>query len=156
MKTMLLLHSFLFIQFFGYASCVEEIFILKRDTLIPNPPNEMPVTFPGPQPKYSGGEEQLLKDIQDNLVYPEFEKSKGIEGKVMVEFVVEIDGSIGDVMVVRSIKGGRNLDEAAISAVKKLKNFVPEKHYRGVYTSIVLTVPVHFTLSEETDIKPKK
>jgi TonB family protein len=151
----LLLHSFLFIQLFGYASRVEEGFVLRTDTVIPNSHKEMPVTFPGPRPKYPGGEEQLLKDIQDNLVYPELEKSKGIQGTVMVEFYIEIDGSISGIEVVRGIQHGENLNKAAVQAVKKLKNFIPDKDYTGVPMRIAFTLPVRFKLPEETDINPK-
>jgi len=156
MKTILLLHSLLFIQFVGCAACVEETFILKTDTVIPNPPSEMPVTFPGPQPIYPGGEAQMIKDLYDNLVYPKLEKSKGIQGTVMVEFYIEIDGSISGIKVVRGIKHGENLNKAAVQAVKKLKNFIPDKNYKGVPMRIAFNLPVRFKLPEETDIEPKK
>lgn len=61
---------------------------------------EEPASFPG-------GEDEMYKFIAKNLQYPEEAKKKGIEGKVHVSFVVEVDGSITDVKVLRDIGGGR-------------------------------------------------
>jgi protein TonB len=56
------------------------------------------------QPGYPGGDEARIKFLQDNIKYPEEAKELGVQGKVFVTFVVEIDGSISDVKVLLPIK----------------------------------------------------
>jgi TonB family protein len=148
MKT-LLLHTFLFIQVLGYASGVEEGFVLRTDTVIPNPHNEMPVTFPIDMPKYPGGEEQLLKDVQANIAYPKLKKNERIERVVMVEICIDVDGYMKNAIVVRGIKSDPRFDEAALKAVKKLKRFSPAI-YNGEPRQMTFVIPVRFKLNEES------
>ncbi len=104
-------------------------------------------------PTYPGGDSQLVKDLNANLVYPKLEKSKGIQGIVFVQFYVEKDGSISEVKVARGIKDGENLDKEAVETVKKLKNFTPAKNHKGEAVRTMLTLPVRFKLPKETDVK---
>jgi TonB family protein len=149
---LLLLHGFLFIQLLGYASPMGESFVLKIDTLIPEKTEQR--VSGTPVPTYPGGDAQLIKDLQNNLTYPKAEKAKGIQGTVMVEFNVEPDGSITDIKVIRSIKEGEKLNDAAIQAVKSLKRFIPYKDYKGESIRQSLTLPVRFLILEENEEKP--
>jgi len=95
------------------------------------------------QPGYPGGEESRIKFLTDNIKYPEEAKELGIQGKVFVTFVVEIDGSITDVRVLRGIGGG--CDEEAIRVVKAMPRWVPGKQ-RGVPVRVQFNLPIKFTL----------
>ncbi len=95
------------------------------------------------QPGYPGGEEARIKFLQDNIKYPEEAKELGIQGKVFVTFVVEVDGSITDVRVLRGIGGG--CDEEAIRVVKAMPKWVPGKQ-RGVPVRVQFNLPIKFTL----------
>ncbi|MEI6455018.1 MAG: energy transducer TonB [bacterium] len=95
------------------------------------------------QPGYPGGEESRIKFLQDNIKYPEEAKELGIQGKVFVTFVVEVDGSITDVRVLRGIGGG--CDEEAIRVVKAMPKWVPGKQ-RGVPVRVQFNLPIKFTL----------
>jgi protein TonB len=95
------------------------------------------------QPGYPGGEEARIKFLQDNIKYPEEAKELGIQGKVFVTFVVEVDGSITDVKVLRGIGGG--CDEEAIRVVKAMPKWVPGKQ-RGVPVRVQFNLPIKFTL----------
>jgi len=95
------------------------------------------------QPGYPGGEEARIKFLQDNIKYPEEAKELGIQGKVFVTFVVEIDGSITAVNVLRGIGGG--CDEEAIRVVKAMPRWVPGKQ-RGVPVRVQFNLPIKFTL----------
>lgn len=148
----LLLHSFLFIQLVGYSACLEEDFVLKTATVIPGRADE-PVTFPGEMPIYPGGEAQMMRDLHDSLVYPELEKSKGIQGTVLVQFFIEIDGTISEVKTFRGIANGKNLDIAAENAVKTLKTFTPAKR-NGKPKRQQMTLPVRFYIPKESSGKP--
>lgn len=134
---------------------MEDCFLLKNDTVIPKQGWDFVIEDPM-LPVYPGGEARMIKDLQDNLIYPELEKSKGVQGIVMVQFYVEKDGSINEVKVIRGIKDGENLDKEAVKAVKKLKNFIPTKNHKGESMRTALTLPVRFRLPQETDINPKK
>jgi len=149
----LLLHSFLFIQFFGYASRLEEGFLLRKDTIIPGIDREG-FGYRGEFPLYPGGEVQLLRDLRDSLVYPELEKSKGIEGVVKVRFYVEKDGSVSGAKAISSIANGENLSTAAENAVMKLKKFTPVRQ-NGKPAVFQMDIPVRFSIPKETNkIKP--
>jgi len=95
------------------------------------------------QPGYPGGEEARIGFLQSNIKYPEEAKELGIQGKVFVTFVVEVDGSITDVRVLRGIGGG--CDEEAIRVVKSMPKWVPGKQ-RGVPVRVQFNLPIKFTL----------
>jgi len=95
------------------------------------------------QPGYPGGEEARIRYLQESIKYPEEAKELGIQGKVFVTFVVEVDGSITDVRVLRGIGGG--CDEEAIRVVKSMPKWVPGKQ-RGVPVRVQFNLPIKFTL----------
>lgn len=95
------------------------------------------------QPGYPGGEEARIGFLQQNIKYPEEAKELGIQGRVFVTFVVEVDGSITDVRVLRGIGGG--CDEEAIRVVKAMPKWVPGKQ-RGVPVRVQFNLPIKFTL----------
>ncbi len=95
------------------------------------------------QPGYPGGEEARISFLQQNIKYPEEAKELGIQGKVFVTFVVEVDGSISDVRVLRGIGGG--CDEEAIRVVRSMPKWVPGKQ-RGVPVRVQFNLPIKFTL----------
>jgi protein TonB len=95
------------------------------------------------QPGYPGGEESRIRYLQENIKYPEEAKELGIQGKVFVTFVVEVDGAISDVRVLRGIGGG--CDEEAIRVVRSMPKWVPGKQ-RGVPVRVQFNLPIKFTL----------
>jgi periplasmic protein TonB len=95
------------------------------------------------QPGYPGGDEARIKFLQANIKYPEEAKELGTQGKVFVTFVVEVDGSITDVKVLRGI--GAGCDEEAIRVVKSMPKWVPGKQ-RGVPVRVQFNLPIKFTL----------
>jgi protein TonB len=95
------------------------------------------------QPGYPGGDESRIRFLQENIKYPEEAKELGIQGKVFVTFVVEVDGSITDVRVLRGIGGG--CDEEAIRVVRSMPKWVPGKQ-RGVPVRVQFNLPIKFTL----------
>ena len=96
-------------------------------------------------PVYPGGDEQMNKDITDNIKYPEIERNAKISGRVFVEFVVEKDGSINDIIVRKGIEGYPAFGDAAVAAVQKLKRFTPAEHY-GKKVRVKLTAPITFSV----------
>ncbi len=77
-------------------------------------------------PQFPGGIEALYKFLNDHIRYPEQAAQNNIQGRVTVQFVVERDGSIGEVKVVRG--KDPDLDKEAVRVVKSLPNFIPGKN----------------------------
>ncbi|MFO7614745.1 MAG: energy transducer TonB [Bacteroidales bacterium] len=94
-------------------------------------------------PEFPGGEANLYKFLAENIKYPQMAKESGIQGRVFVTFVVERDGSVTDVRVIRGIGGG--CDEEAIRVVKNMPKWTPGKQ-RGKAVRVQYNLPVKFTL----------
>jgi len=118
---------------------VEEV---KEQVIQQEAPKEI-FTVVEEQPGYPGGDEARIKYLQENIKYPEEAKELGVQGKVFVTFVVEVDGSITDVRVLRGI--GAGCDEEAIRVVKSMPRWVPGKQ-RGQPVRVQFNLPIKFTL----------
>jgi protein TonB len=95
------------------------------------------------QPEFPGGEEGRLKYLRDNVKYPDLAKESGIQGTVYVQFVVEPDGRVSNVEVLRGIGGG--CDEEAIRVVKNMPKWKPGSQ-RGRNVRVSYRMPIKFTL----------
>ena len=94
-------------------------------------------------PKYSGGEQAMMKYVADNIKYPEEAKDQNIAGRVFVSFIVEKDGSIGEVKVVRGIGGG--CDEEAVRVISAMPKWTPGK-VKGEPVRVSYMMPLNFKL----------
>jgi len=74
-------------------------------------------------PEYPGGDQAMMQFVADNVKYPQEAIDKEVSGRVMVGFVVEKDGSISDVKVVKGIGGG--CDEEAVRVVNAMPKWKP-------------------------------
>ncbi|PKO97844.1 MAG: hypothetical protein CVU14_09205 [Bacteroidetes bacterium HGW-Bacteroidetes-9] len=95
-------------------------------------------------PQYPGGEEARVKFLQDNLRYPDKAREDGIQGTVYISFVVETDGAITDIRVLRGI--GSGCDEEAVRAIKKMPRWIAGKQ-RGKPVRVQFNMPIVFTLA---------
>ena len=95
------------------------------------------------QPEFPGGTAKLLEYVQKNLKYPMMARESDIQGRVFVGFIVEKDGSITNVQVLRGIGGG--CDEEAVRVVQSLPKFKPGKQ-RGNPVRVQYTLPIVFRL----------
>jgi protein TonB len=105
-------------------------------------PNE-PFTMVEQMPQFPGGQEALFAYIGKELKYPEQAVEEGIEGAVFITFVVEVDGSITGVKVLRGIGGGCN--EEALRVVSGMPNWKPGKQ-RGKEVRVQYNLPIRFKL----------
>ena len=94
--------------------------------------------------EFPGGEEALYKYLKDNIVYPNIARQTGIEGKVYIRFVVEKDGSISNVKVMRDIGGG--CGEEAMRVVKSMPKWKPAKQQTRTVRS-EFNLPVNFSFN---------
>ena len=95
-------------------------------------------------PEVPGGQQALFKYLADNVKYPVIAQETGIQGRVICQFVVNKDGSIVDVVAVRS-SGEPSLDKEAIRVIQSMPKWKPGKQ-RGKPVRVKYTVPVNFRL----------
>lgn len=93
-------------------------------------------------PSFPGGNVQ--KWIAKNVKYPVLAMENGIQGKVYIQFVIERDGSITDVKVLRGVDA--SLDKEAVRVVKAMPKWKPGKQ-RGKPVRVSYTLPINFQLS---------
>jgi protein TonB len=94
-------------------------------------------------PQFPGGPQALFEYLSKNIKYPVVAEENGIQGRVIVTFVVERDGSITDVKVAKSVDP--SLDKEAMRVVKSMPNWIPGKQ-NGSAVRVKYTVPVTFRL----------
>ena len=95
-------------------------------------------------PEFPGGQQALFKYLSENVKYPVIAQENGIQGRVICQFVVNKDGSIVDVEVVRS-GGDASLDKEAVRVIKSMPKWKAGQQ-RGKPVRVKYTVPVSFRL----------
>lgn len=107
------------------------------------------------QPQFPGGTETMIKFIEENLQYPLIAKENRIQGRVIVNFVVEKDGSLSDIQIVRGVDP--SLDQEAKRLIASMPNWIPGKQ-RGQEVRVRFTLPISFRLhggdNKTTDVPP--
>lgn len=106
---------------------------------------ETPLTIVEQMPTFPGGEAEMMKYIQKNVSYPQMEKEGQIQGTCYVTFVVEKDGSITDVKVLRGVSGGPGCDKEAMRVVKSMPNWKAGKQ-NGREVRVQFNLPIKFIL----------
>jgi len=128
----------------------------------PPPPPPSPPPPPPPQPSYTvedgdttwtsveempqfpGGDAALLKFISENTKYPETAKKNDVQGKVIVRFCIETDGTVKNISVLKSVDP--DLDREAIRVVGALPKFAKAGINQGKPVPVWYMVPINFTL----------
>jgi periplasmic protein TonB len=95
------------------------------------------------QPQFPGGDRALLEYVKANLRYPEAARNANIEGKVAMTFVVNKDGSISDINILRDIGGG--CGQEAVRIISGMPKWIPGTHY-GKPVNVRYTFPMTFKL----------
>ena len=114
----------------------------QSDTPIFTVVEEMP-TFPG-------GNKALMEYMRQNVKYSEEARKAGIQGTVYVTFVIETDGGVSNVKVLRGVD--KSLDEVAVKAIENMPSWKPGMQ-RGEPVRVQFNMPVKFTLDNEKDQK---
>jgi TonB family protein len=94
-------------------------------------------------PAYKGGDQDLLNDISANLIYPEKSRFSGIQGTVIVRFVVKEDGAVDKIDILKGVNA--ELNNEAMRVVSKLNRFKPGS-CDGEPTPVYYMVPINFIL----------
>lgn len=102
------------------------------------------------QPSFPGGMNKFYEYLSKNVRYPKEAQNNNIQGKVFLSFIVEQDGTIADVQVVRRLGGGT--DEEAVRLLQESPKWVPGI-LNGKTVRVKYNIPISFTLTTD---KPKK
>ena len=94
-------------------------------------------------PQFPGGDEALIKFLSSHINYPPMAAENNVQGRVVVAFVVDKNGKVGEVKVVRSVD--KDLDKEAVRVCKSLPKFSPGRQ-NGIPVSVWYTLPVTFRL----------
>lgn len=109
---------------------------------------EAPLAFVEQMPEFEGGEAARSKWIQGEIQkrgYPQMEKEAGIQGTVYLTFVVEKDGSITDVKVLRGVSGGPGYDKLALAVTKAMPAWKVGKQ-NGRAVRVQFNMPIKFSV----------
>jgi protein TonB len=96
-------------------------------------------------PDFPGGNKALLKYLSENLEYPEAARKNGIEGKVLSQFIVNEDGTLTDVEIIRRV--GYGCDEEVLRLIHQMPRWNAGKE-DGKVVKVLFKVPVVFALGE--------
>ena len=94
-------------------------------------------------PEYPGGMQAMIEFLQANMKYPEDAAKQKVEGRVMVQFVVETDGSVSDVHVAKQVFP--SLDAEAIRVVQAMPRWTPGKD-KGKVVRVKYNLPIVFRM----------
>lgn len=123
-----------------------EVLKAKEEIAQPEPPKEEEnkvFDVVEEQPSFPGGPGALMQWLRDNIKYPVIAAENGVEGRVIVQFVVSKTGSISDVRVARGVDP--SLDKEAIRVVSSMPKWTPGKQ-NGTTVNVRYTLPVTFKL----------
>jgi len=108
-----------------------------------NTPKSEVFSFVETMPEYLGGQQKMMQFIQQNFQYPDSARSKGIQGRVYVEFVIDTTGKVGEVRIVRGVHS--LLDKEAIRIVSRMPNWKPGSQ-KGKPVKVKYNLPISFKL----------
>jgi TonB family protein len=119
--------------------------IIYQDTSKENIPdnNEEVFIIVDQHPQYPGGDEARLEFLRNNIVYPAEAKEQGIQGTVYIGFIVEKDGTVSNVKIVRGVH--KLIDDEAIRATKLMPNWIPGIQ-KGKVVRVSYNMPIKFTI----------
>lgn len=123
-----------------------EVLKAKEEIAAPEPPKEEDTKVfdvVEQMPSFPGGQAALMQWLSSNMSYPVIAAENGVQGRVIVQFVVEKDGSVSGVTVVKSVDP--SLDKEAKRVVSAMPKWIPGKQ-NGAAVRVKYTVPVTFKL----------
>ena len=128
----------------------------KAKTEAPEKTNNDKVVFQVVEqmPQFPGGDNGLFKYLAESIRYPVDAQESGIQGRVICQFIIDENGQVNDVKVVRSVDA--SLDAEAIRVIKAMPKWTPGQQ-RGKSVSVQYTLPINFRLDagkNETAFKP--
>ena len=124
-----------------------------RTVTVQKPDNDSVYQIVEEMPQFPGGEQAMMKYIAENVKYPEDAKEKNQSGRVFLSFVVEKDGRVDDVKVLKSVC--ESVDNEAVRVVKAMPNWKPGKQ-KGKPVRVSYCLPITFKLNNSEMEEPVK
>ena len=132
---------------------INELVVTGFSTGTPKPASHknagQPFTFAEQWPSFPGGEDALMKYLHSYIKYPPEARKEGLQGTVIVSFMVDKDGSLSDIHAINSKIGG-GLEEEAVRLVKEMPKWNPA-HQNGESVNVPYTLPIRFVLQGSGD-----
>ena len=149
-----IVNLFVLIPFLGMLFIAQSFNVQAQDAVVADAPeiekvnsvqqDDDPIfTEVDEMPKFPNGDDALIRFLTENLKYPQDARDERIEGTVFVTFVVEKDGSVTDVRILRSVVS--SLDEESIRVVKAMPKWKPGV-IKGEPVRAQFTLPLRFVL----------
>jgi TonB family protein len=107
-------------------------------------PDDKPFDVVEQMPEFPGGQEAFMQFLRQEVKYPKEAEEKGLQGRVVVRYIIEKDGSISEVEIVKSVN--EYLDAEAIRVVNAMPKWKPGKQ-KGENVRVKYTLPISFRLS---------
>lgn len=104
-------------------------------------------------PEFPGGMNAMITYLSKTIVYPKFERFNGITGKVILTFIVEKDGSISTIEVIKPATDG--LNQESIRVLKGMPHWKPG-YSNGEPVRVKMTLPIKFDLEDPKPLTPKQ
>lgn len=129
-----------------FKAVQEQVVVKEPEPEVVKPKEEEIFVAVEQQAEFPGGQAALMKWLSNNIRYPESAQQNDIQGRVIVKFVVEKDGSIGTATIAKGVD--KDLDREALRVVKKMPKWQPGKN-NGVAVRSYFTLPVTFRLQNQ-------
>lgn len=129
-----------------FKAVQDQVIVKEPEPEVVKPKEEEIFVAVEQQAEFPGGQAALMKWLSNNIRYPESAQQNDIQGRVVVKFVVEKDGSIGQATIAKGVD--KDLDREAIRVVKKMPKWQPGKN-NGVAVRSYFTLPVTFKLQNQ-------
>ncbi len=101
-------------------------------------------------PQFKGGQDSLYSFMKRNFVYPDWEKERGIEGRVIVQVTIDEQGAIKDCKIVRTVDKAKNFDNEVIRLMRLMPKWSPALR-KELPISMEVNIPIVFKLKEDKD-----
>ena len=125
------------------AICCLTTVLAQKTVVSQKDQKEEPFNVVEDMPAFPGGMEAMIQFLSSNIQYPADAQKQKVDGRVLVNFVVEKDGSITEVKVVKP--GFPSLDAEAVRVVKAMPKWKPG-YQRGQAVRVQFTMPINFSL----------
>ena len=107
--------------------------------------SEPPLSIVDTQPEFPGGKSAMFMFVGMNLKYPQSAIDKGVGGTCDVSFVIEEDGSMSDIKILRGVPGGPECDAEALRVISMMPRWSPGIN-KGAIVRVQYHLPFRFTL----------
>ena len=139
MKKIFILIAFVF----AWTICA----FAQMDVVSSQPENDTIYLSSEQLPEFPGGQKAMFQYIADNVVYPASARINGIQGRTICQFIVNKNGSLSDIKILKS-SGNKELDEEAVHVISSMPKWTPGRS-AGEIVRVKYTIPVTFKIAAQ-------